>query len=467
MTLTGNLFYGNTASSRNPVVYRFNAALTSGGYNVVDVAYGTGNNQAGWTANANDKSVTDLLITSASFRLFHGSGAAGIIGELPAGYPDNDFYGTRITAPASAGAVQDTASENGYILATTVNNSDRGSVSVTPPPDADGLYSGTVSVTAVPAEGYGFSYWLVDGDNAGDSNPLELTVTDHTSVQAVFAAIIVNKYTDVSGSAETQGTFRYALAKAQSGETIRLSNVTPGQTVIKLTGRLPTIYRDITIEGNGVTLTRDAAWTTEDNNSQLMWISGTVTIRGIHFKDGRASTNGAAIRIDDGGDLTLESCIFSGNQTSSLLAYGGAIYTRGNLNVKGCTFCENDSVYQGGAIYAPFDVTITLTGNLFYGNTAERSLILYHSSFFGATVISTYNVVDVIYGLGDGNAGWTAGTGDSTFTELGISGNPLNTATFAPVPGLGSVIPAPPEGFPATDFYGNQRTFPGAPGAVR
>jgi hypothetical protein len=54
----------------------------------------------------------------------------------------------------------------------------------------------------------------------------------------------------------------------------------------------------------------------------------------------------------------------------------------------------------------------------------------------------------------------------TTLTVLGISGDPFDTDTFEPVDGLGSVIPSAPANFPATDFYGNERTFPGAPGAV-
>jgi predicted outer membrane repeat protein len=464
LTLEGTLFYNNIADY--PIVsLNGSGTVASYGYNVVDVEYGHGIGRAGWNRDENDKYVTDLLLSPASFKLFPDSGAAGLIDTLPEGYPANDFYGNPITAPASAGAVQDEVIGNGFILETTVNNGVRGRVSVTPPDD-DGLYSGLVTVTATPAEGYGL-YWLVDGINVGEVNPLVLTVTDHTKVQAVFAVLIVNKFTDETGSAEIPGTLRYALTNVQNGDIVRLSNVTPGQTLIKLTGRLPDIYRNISIEGNGVTLTRDAAWTTYNENSQLMCIpNGTVTISGIHFKDGRAK-DGGAIRKNN-GELTLESCIFSGNQASNqseVTSSGGAVYnSSGNLTVKGCTFYKNSST-RGGAIYVSSG-TLTLTGNLFYGNTVSADWGLIVNTSFG-TKVPSYNVVEA-YGTGDNQAGWNAGTGDKTFAELGISVDPINTGTFKPASGLDSVIPnPPPEGFPATDFYGETRTFPGAPGAVK
>jgi hypothetical protein len=87
----------------------------------------------------------------------------------------------------------------------------------------------------------------------------------------------------------------------------------------------------------------------------------------------------------------------------------------------------------------------------------------------GSTVISNgYNVVDVNPLIANPQSGWTAGTGDTTFTELSISGVPFNTTTFAPVTGLNGVFSSTaPEGFPAVDFYGDTRTWPGAPGAVK
>jgi predicted outer membrane repeat protein len=448
------------------VVYRNGGTVTSNGYNVVDVPLGTGTDQSGWTARATDKTISDLPVSYVSFRLFSGSPATGIITILPSEYPDVDFYGDPITNGAAAGAVQSTASGSGYILDVTVNNSASGSLDVIPPPDADGFVSGVVTLTATPAAGqYYLAYWLVNGNKADNTNPLQFTITDHTWVQAVFSRlIIVDNFSDASGSATVQGTLRHALTNAENGDIIFLSGVTPGQSVIELTSRLPDITRGITIEGTGVTLTRNTSWTTESTTSQLMYISGSstvVTISRVWFKDGRA-TYGAAV-YNSGGNLTLESCIFSGNRSGDS---GGAIMSYGGpLNVKGCTFYGNSSRNYGGAIYN--EDTLTLTGNLFYGNTDNYYPIVSPSG----TTSNGYNVVDVPFGTATTQSGWTAHSTDRTIEQLlgSNTASPfVDTAAFAPVSGLGSVIaPSPPEGFPATDFYGNTRTFPGAPGAVK
>jgi hypothetical protein len=108
----------------------------------------------------------------------------------------------------------------------------------------------------------------------------------------------VDNFSDASNSGTTPGTLRHAITNAQTGDIIRLDNVIPGVTVIELrTGLL--IGRSITIEGNGITLTRAASWTTINSVSQFMAISdGTPTIRQVHFKGGRSTNFGGAIFLN-------------------------------------------------------------------------------------------------------------------------------------------------------------------------
>jgi hypothetical protein len=191
-----------------------------------------------------------------------------------------------------------------------------------------------------------------------------------------------------------------------------------------------------------------------------------VTIRRVHFKDGRATNYGAAI-YKEGGILTLESCIFSGNQTSASSAYGGAIYNSGTLNVKGCTFYNNSSAPTnsgyGGAVYNSSG-TLTLTGNLFYGNTAYTSRGPVGYPYGGTVTSGGYNVTDVALGTGTAQSGWTSATGDKYITAI-----PLTTDTFQPYAGGGAVnvITTLPAGYPVFDFYGDQIINRAAAGAVQ
>jgi hypothetical protein len=301
---------------------------------------------------------------------------------------------------------------------------------------------------------------------------LALALSTHTRVQAVFnPAITVNVFTE--DNATTPGTLRYALTTAQNGDVIILSGVTAGTTKIELGSALPEITKRLTIEGNGVTLTRAASWTASSQTSQLLRIPGSTTevqIRRMHFKDGQATENGGAIY--NTGLLTLESCIFSGNRTTSTGAYGGALYSENILSIRGCTFYGNTSNGSGGAV--GFDASgqpLTLTGNLFYGNTAvSGSPVVQRGSVMDA-ITASYNVVDVELGMGDTKAGWTAGTGDDSIGTV-FANLPVSGKTFKLLAGSGagdklpSNLSALPD-YPDTDFYGNPINSLGAAGAVQ
>jgi predicted outer membrane repeat protein len=463
LTLEGNLFYGNTAANSYPIVYRNSGTVISGGYNVVDIALGTGSTQSGWTETTGDKTISALPVTPVTFRLLSGRGAENVITTLPEGYPTADFYGNPISDSAAAGAVQATVSGSGYYLDLTVNSSSRGNASASPSPNTDGFVSGTVTLTASPATEYEWGYWLVDGANAGSANPLTLTLTDHTVVKAVFlTTFIVNNFTDASGSETTPGTLRNALTNALDDDVIRLSGVMAGQTIIAITSRL-SISKSLTIEGNGVTITRDPSWTTVDNSSQLLYVSGNsanVTIRRVWFKDGMATGHGAAI-YNYGGTVSLESCIFSGNWNQAFYNFmgGGALYNdnSGTMSVKGCTFYGNRSDAWVGAIYC-YNGTLTIEGNLFYGNTAVRYPVNDYTTSGG------YNVVDVPFGTGSTQSGWTAATGDKIISAL-----PVSPVTFKLLPdnGAANVITVKPVGYPTADFYGNPISAGAAAGAVQ
>jgi hypothetical protein len=463
LTLTGNLFYGNTASG--PVV-RINSGTANASYNVVDVALGM---EAGWSAGIGDNTTTAPLVLPMSFKLLYGSGAENRLpGTLPADYPVTDFYGDPISGEGAAGAVQKNTVQGYYYLELSVNNSLRGSITVSSSPGADLLYPAGSTITANANSGYSFGYWLVNGEKSGAAF---LNLSAHSRVQAVFnRAVMVNDFSDEVGSAAAP-TLRYALINADDGDVITM-NGTAGTTVIELKSALPEITKSLTIEGNGVTLTRAASWTDSSYYTQLLRITDStaeILVRRVQFKEGMTEGNGVA--IFNQGILTLESCIFSGNRTSDNgLGYGGALFSVNTLTIRGCTFYSNRGRYGGAVFFDASGRTLTLTGNLFYGNTAQYSVVFNgdNSGSRGA-INASYNVVDVAYGTGNTQAGWDAGTGDTTFTALGISGDPFDTTTFVPVAGLQSsgVLPstAPPD-FPATDFYGAIRTFPGAPGAV-
>ena len=261
------------------------------------------------------------------------------------------------------------------------------------------------------------------------------------------------------------GSLRAAIDNAVQYTIISIADDV--QTIALLSPLI--IGRNITmiIEGNSVTITRDASWDTVSSISQLLDIiaaNAAVTIRRVHFRDGRATNFGAA--INNSGNLTLESCIFSGNRTDES---AGAIRNSGSLTVRGSTFLRNNTGSTGGGaiLQSGAGSVTTLTGNIFYENTGGNFSVVRNLTADGRITSAGFNVVDRESGTGINQSGWTFAAWDRTFWGLGISGTPLNTTTFEPVNALRTFINSRPANFPEFDFNGNERTWPGSPGAVR
>ena len=458
LELTGNLFYGNTARFSNPIVYAdISSQVTSGGYNVVDVPAA---NQ-GWATVGNDTSIGTLPLSPDNFKPLTGGGATGRLTSLPTGYPTKDYYGTTITSGGAAGAVQGSVSGTHYI-ALTINDTDRGSVTGLAP-DANGMHSSLPALEGIPESGNVLLYWVVNGLRIPhDNNTLPWASVEPSPVYAVRA--VFGQVIPVS----TASALSDAVDSSMNDILIRVTGN------IALDGRLD-ITKNLIIEGTapGRTISPAGGWTASSASQLLDIASGAeVIISGIHFRGGRANRESAAIR--NAGSLTLESCIFSDNQTTigSGGYGGGAISNTGTLNIRGCTFYNNRAVNTGSAGGAVYNTgTLILLGNLFYGNTAQTHPVVRN----GGTVLSDgYNIVSEPIGLS--SSGWIDPTGkDNTFAALGISVLPFEDTTgFRPINRslMINFIPTPaPAGFPAKDFAGADREPSGTntgvpPGAV-
>jgi hypothetical protein len=461
LTIRGNIFWGNSANY-NHVIFNDGGTVSAGGYNVSDRASGTDDRAgSGWTFANGDIQASILPVSGLTFKPLQGSVALNRIATRPADYPLIDFYGTVIpTTNAAAGAAQTAVAGTGYSL--DYGSIGPGAVSViSPSPNADGLYTGPVTLEAEVESGYTFHFWTVDGvrqEEQASPTQFAFAMDAHKTVRAQFGRDIAVNNAD-SGA----GSFREALSNAQNWDRITL----PAEGTITLTTPLPGITKSLTIEGNGAVLTQSGF--TASSTSQLLRVSFygiMVRIRGLHFKGGLVATNGGAIN-NSYGALCLESCIFSMNAASSTAPFGGAVYNYdGTLSISGCTFFNNwtgGGQGAGGAIFI-YSGTLTLMGNIFFQNDSYVGSVLRPNSSSATVITGGYNVSD----KSSTESGWSFATTDKTITTA-----TFNTTTFRPLSanmnsgadGI-QIVPANTPGFSATDFYGAIRTFPGAAGAV-
>ena len=162
-----------------------------------------------------------------------------------------------------------------------------------------------------------------------------------------------------------------AIRAANWDTVVRDCPAGAGEDRIRLTGHitleeaLPPIQSPITIEGKGHTISGD-------NQFRIFHVApgGLLTINRLTVIDASAEF-GAAIVLDKGAIVTVNSSVFAGNRASGHeLSYGGAIFNNedGSLLINNSRFIDN-SALDGGAIYS--DGYSGIRGSTFRGNVAS------------------------------------------------------------------------------------------------
>lgn len=246
------------------------------------------------------------------------------------------------------------------------------------------------------------------------------------------------------------GSFRQAVADITDGGIITFDPSLTGET-ITLTSQIQ-INKDVIVNGNGIIISTGGTLLVNSGTISVV-DRKTVILNRLRFSNCLVSNNGGALYCHTGTTVTLNSCIFDGNQAK---LSGGGIYSYTTscwLNVFGCTF-YNNLANNGGAIYSS---NLSLKGNVFFGNTVTSGVKTVYMN--GKVVNSAYNVYDDNSGT---NAYAFNDTGDTKVTTIGF-----NTTTFEPTGTTYNILSAALSGFPTFDFYGTTRTYPsGKAGAV-
>ena len=143
---------------------------------------------------------------------------------------------------------------------------------------------------------------------------------------------------------------------------------------ITLTGELPRVISDITIDGAGFTISGDGEW-------RIFYVDmgGALTLQNIHLTEGRAhrdvsfisssgatdySRSGGAILVNRGSRLELVNSRFTDNAAAD---FGGVLDTWESEVVVSDSEFSGNKAEDGGAIASAFSV-VTISNSAFEGN---------------------------------------------------------------------------------------------------
>lgn len=194
----------------------------------------------------------------------------------------------------------------------------------------------------------------------------KIVLATAAGVAALLAGAVLPTATATAATAKTTVTVvpcrTQALARAVSGAANGATLSLAKRCRYVLTAALPTVARDLTINGHGSTLHRSAMAGTPAFTI-LTITAGTVTLNHLSFTNG----NGA-ITVDNLAKLNVRGGVFRGNTAAN----GGAIENLDSTVVQatGVSFIGNKATGDGGAMYVFTALGDEITNCKFLWNTA-------------------------------------------------------------------------------------------------
>lgn len=205
----------------------------------------------------------------------------------------------------------------------------------------------------------------------------------------------------------------------------------------------PIVTSDITINGNGVTLTR-----AEDAvpfrffalNNQIGWQRNApvrLTLNDLSLRNGKSWVDGGGALMNN-GEALINNCTFQDNMGT----LGGAIYNGDGhpMALKGCTFNGNIGLLEGGAVYNANLAQVRLDDCVFSNNRVVKGQ---------QADIYIFNTANPVRFMGDGKPTATVSMNGSLLDDSEVQ--TLNR--FAQTPPPKTMLPPVPDNHISETIY--------------
>jgi predicted outer membrane repeat protein len=249
-------------------------------------------------------------------------------------------------------------------------------------------------------------------------------------------------FTVTSNGDSGAGTLRQAITDSNANGAAEVDEIPINVTGnIDLLSQLPTISTPVTIDGPGagqLNVTRSASASTEFRFFSISPATGNmITIRDLTISGARAgNSGGGALSMGGLGTLTIDSVVFSDNQSTSS---GGAVFfNRGFTSIRNSTFTNNQADFGGAILGSQFVpnvgngeiVNSTIAGNKATSFGGGMYTNVSHIQVLSSTIAG--NVADSDdAGGGSGGGSYNGGADAAAFTVANTiyAGNKVGTTS--------------------------------------
>lgn len=142
------------------------------------------------------------------------------------------------------------------------------------------------------------------------------------------------------------------------------------------------------------------------NGGSILITRGNLNLVNVIFRQNRAGRGGAIFQDSTTSTLDLNRCQFIDNQAlvpaagATVEGRGGALYTRGNLDVLYSTFSANRGGEEGGVLFAPGG-QVEIRNSTLSGNTSRRGAAALQFAFADFTHVLTLQQCTVVFNTSD------------------------------------------------------------------
>ena len=203
---------------------------------------------------------------------------------------------------------------------------------------------------------------------------------------AIFALMLISpSFSNAATPITDESSLLSAISSADSGATITLqNNITVTSPIV--------IQKELTINGNGYTVTGSSDWTSTSGNQTMFtaqFAAGKLTLKNINLQNGPKY----GVQSYDGATVILDNVSITGFRYGGVLANGGTIEVR-NLHLGYNGTGANNGIDKGSA--ATNNPTLVMNGTLKSDTNENVVRVAENGSLTEFTITNTPNTTNKV-----------------------------------------------------------------------